>query len=92
MDNENRNCENNNKKELLREIQWLTFSIIELAQYLDINPEDRRALCLHNSYANKLRKLTDKYESMYGPLSINCPCNSWRWLEEPWPWEKGGSN
>lgn len=92
MDNENRNCENNDKKELLREIQWLTFSIIELAEYLDINPEDRRALCLHNSYANKLRKLTDKYESMYGPLSINCPCNSWRWLEEPWPWEKGGSN
>ena len=92
MDNENRNCENNDKKELLREIQWLTFSIIELAEYLDINPEDRRALCLHNSYANKLRKLTDKYESMYGPLSINCPCNKWRWLEEPWPWEKGGSN
>ena len=32
--------------------------------------------------------LSDKYQRVYGPLSIYCPCNSWRWLENPWPWER----
>ena len=77
-------CNDSNKEELLREIQECTFYVTELALYLDINPNDQRALCLHNQHANHLRKLTDKYQSMFGPLSIECPCNQWRWLEEPW--------
>lgn len=88
----NCSCQNNEKEELFNEIQELNFSVIELGLYLDINPTDSRALCLHNKYANELRKLTDKYESMFGPLSIATPCNSWRWLDEPWPWEKGGND
>ena len=79
------------RSELLDEIRSINFSVIELAQYLDINPEDRKALCLHNEYANKLRMLTDNYQRMYGPLTIECPCNQWRWLDQPWPWEQGGS-
>ena len=41
---------------------------------------------------NQIRCLSDlanKYQSIYGPLSIYFPCNKWRWLEEPWPWERG---
>lgn len=82
---------NKSRSELLDEIRTINFSIIELAQYLDINPEDRKALCLHNEYANKLRMLTDNYQRIYGPLTIECPCNQWLWLDQPWPWEKGGS-
>ena len=85
------NCDNKTRSELMDEIRSINFSIIELAQYLDINPDDRKALCLHNEYSNKLRMLTDTYQRLYGPLSIECPCNKWRWLEQPWPWEKGGS-
>lgn len=85
------NYDNKTRTELMDEIRSINFSIIELAQYLDINPDDRKALCLHNEYSNKLRMLTDTYQRLYGPLSIECPCNKWRWLEQPWPWEKGGS-
>ena len=85
------NCDNKTRSELMDEIRSINFSIIELAQYLDINPDDRKALCLHNEYSNKLRMLTDTYQRLYGPLSIECPCNKWRWIEQPWPWEKGGS-
>lgn len=74
------------KDEMLMQIRKYQFSIIELALYLDTHPEDERALCLHRKYANILRDLMDKYQRVYGPLSINCPCNKWRWLEEPWPW------
>ena len=85
------NCDNKTRSELMDEIRSINFSIIELAQYLDINPDDRKALCLHNEYSNKLRMLTDTYQRLYGPLSIECPCNKWRWIEQPWPWEKGGN-
>ena len=79
------------RSELLDEIRAINFNVIELGLDLDINPNDQRGLCLHNENTNKLRMLTDKYQKMYGPLSIECPCNKWRWLEQPWPWEKGGS-
>ena len=52
------------------------------------HPDDEKALCLHRHYANVLKELMDRYQKVYGPLSINYPCNKWRWLEEPWPWER----
>lgn len=79
---------NNNemtKEDMLMKIKEYQFSIIELALYLDTHPEDEKALCLHRKYANILKDLMDKYQKVYGPLTINYPCNKWRWLEEPWP-------
>ena len=88
------NCMNNNqsnREEMLHKIKCLKFAITDLALYLDTHPDDEKALCLHNKYCKQLRALTDQYQKMYGPLSIECPCNKWRWLEEPWPWEGGVS-
>ena len=61
------------KEEMLQQIRCYEFAINELALYLDTHPEDEK----------------DKYQKVYGPLTINYPCNKWRWLEEPWPWEGG---
>lgn len=77
------------REEMLREIQCLGFAIVELAQYLDTHVDDQKALCLHREYATRLNELKDKYQKVYGPLTINFPCNKWRWIEEPWPWERG---
>lgn len=84
-------CENDNetREEMLKSIKCYNFAVIELALYLDTHPNDERAICLHNSYCKTLRDLKDKYQKVYGPLSIYYPCNKWRWLEEPWPWEGG---
>jgi len=78
-----------NRGEMLREIQALRFAIVDLAEYLDTHVNDERAICLHREYCIKLRDLEDKYQKVYGPLTIFFPCNKWRWLEEPWPWERG---
>ena len=96
---ENSKCEENRKhcecgrdmrrQEMIDQIKCLRFSIIELGLYLDTHPEDQKALCLHREYAKQLKDLEDKYQKMYGPLTIFFPCNKWRWLEEPWPWERG---
>lgn len=77
------------RREMIQEIRCHEFAITELALYLDTHPEDERALCLHRKYCKKSKDLKDKYQKVYGPLTINYPCNKWRWLEEPWPWERG---
>ncbi len=77
------------KCEMLQNIRCLSFAVVELAEYLDTHPDDRKALALHKEYANKLHDLKEKYQMVYGPLTIDFPCNKWRWLEGPWPWERG---
>ena len=83
---ERNDCE---RKEMLMQIRELNFAVIELGLYLNTHPEDQKALCLHRKYTKELKELMDKYQKVYGPLSIYFPCNKWRWLEEPWPWERG---
>ena len=100
IENENRHCclnKNNNdmnpcdntRAELLHKIKCYSFAVTERALYLDTHPDDTKALCLHNKYAKELKELKDKYQKVYGPLTYNYPCNKWRWIEEPWPWEGG---
>ena len=96
--NMNNNCDCNEqerridcemKEEMLQQIRCCDFAINELALYLDTHSDDEKALCLHRKYCRKAKELKNKYQKVYGPLTINYPCNKWRWLEEPWPWERG---
>ncbi len=80
------------RRDMMKQIKCLNFAVVELAEYLDTHPEDRKALCLHKEYCNQLENIKDKYQRAFGPLSINYPCNKWRWLEEPWPWERSDFN
>ena len=79
------------RSEMAKKLKCYRFAIIELGLYLDTHPDDEKAICLHKEYANKFKELEDKYQKLYGPLSIMFPCNKWRWLEEPWPWERGNN-
>lgn len=86
---EDRHCGNNDLMEEMKlELQATDFTIEDLALYLDTHPDDMRAVYMHNQCAKNYRKLSDEYQKVYGPLNIMYPCNSWRWLEEPWPWQK----
>ena len=77
------------REEMAKQLKCYRFAIIELGLYLDTHPDDEKAICLHKEYSNKFKDLEDKYQRIYGPLTIMFPCNKWRWLEEPWPWERG---
>ena len=72
------------REEMLQNIRCLGFAVVELAEYLDTHVDDEKALCLHREYATRLNDLKEKYQKVYGPLTINFPCNKWRWIEEPW--------
>lgn len=82
-------CKQNLREEMMMQLRAYKFSIIELGLYLDTHPDDEQALCLHREYCKKAKDLSDKYQKMFGPLTIFYPCKKWRWLEEPWPWERG---
>jgi spore coat protein JB len=84
----NCSCNNSNQQQMLMQIRELKFSVNDLALYLDTHPCDKRAIRLHNEYSNQLRNLTDEYQRKFGPLTIECPCNKWRWIDLPWPWER----
>ena len=90
-DVEGETCEEKqeSKTEMLNRIRCLDFAIVELAEYLDTHNDDKKAINLHKEYATELHDLKNKYQKIFGPLNIYFPCNKWRWIEEPWPWERG---
>ena len=81
---------NSEKEALLYQIMQYKFALVDLNLYLDTNPNDIGALNLYRQYLNIEKQMCDKYEKMYGPLSVDClnvGKDSWNWLMGPWPWE-----
>ena len=77
----------------LSELMALEFAIKELGLYLDTHANDQEVLDLYWSYVRMAQEGRAKYETMYGPLTqttITEGC--YRWLDDPWPWEKGGND
>lgn len=66
------------------------FAEYELNLYLDTHPEDLKALRFFNKVSNKAKELRKLYEEKFGPItaSENNSEDSWRWIENPWPWDK----
>ncbi len=81
----------NEQEALLNQWQQYNFALTELNLYLDNYPNDTNAIRLFNNYNNILKQITQKYESMYGPLTVdtNNMSNNWTWINSPWPWEGG---
>ena len=80
----------NDKDRLLYEIQMYTFALKDIILFLDTHPNDNEIIRLYNEYLNIEKKMCDKYESMYGPLTLgsdNLNKNNWTWINSPWPWE-----
>ncbi|WP_139489753.1 spore coat protein CotJB [Brevibacillus dissolubilis] len=75
----------------LRRLQEVEFGLVELQFYLDINPEDQRAIHQYNYLSDELHRLKHQYELKHGPLMqygfSQSPANQWAWVSTPWPWE-----
>lgn len=74
---------------MLKQIMRYAFAENELALYLDTHPQDMKALEMHKSVAEKLKKMTDEYVKEHGPLTTSDAIGTeyWQWLEGKWPWE-----
>ena len=71
----------------------LDFAIDELGLYLVTHADDQEALELYWSYIRMAKEGRKKYEAAYGPLQqTTITEGGYRWLDDPWPWEKGGNH
>ncbi len=80
------------KDELLLKIQELSFRVIDLGLYLDVNPSDSMIYNEFRGSVRELKKYKDMYEKTYGPLEL-CETeyyDSYKWSESPWPWVNEG--
>lgn len=82
------------RKELLHQINVVSFAVNDVQLFLDTHPCDQSALAYFHDY-NKLRNQALKeYAKYYGPLTIDTTMTActdrWNWINEPWPWQEGG--
>jgi len=76
----------------LSELMALDFAIDELGLYLTTHRNDQEALALYWNYIRMGREGRRRYEEMHGPLSKTCITEgSFKWLDDPWPWDEGGN-
>lgn len=75
----------------LFEIMKCSFEINDYNLYLDLHPEDNMIFKKYKEVTEKLKSLSKMYEEKYGPLCIDNAQNSFKWIQNPWPWEKEDS-
>jgi len=74
----------------LGELQALEFVLLELALYLDTHQADAEAFALFQQYAALEKAGREKYEAMYGPVTLFATADhkNWNcWIMDPWPWD-----
>ena len=77
----------------LAELMALDFAVDELALYLSTHPEDKEVLDLYWNYVQLAKEGRKKYQQRYGPLQITerPDDGGFGWLDDPWPWDRGGN-
>jgi spore coat protein JB len=75
---------------MLKDLQAVDFTLVELTLFLDTHPTDLQALQQYNQFAGKRMEMAKRFEESYGPL---CPWGHaysrqpWQWIDTPWPWQ-----
>ncbi|MBR4944276.1 MAG: spore coat protein CotJB [Peptococcaceae bacterium] len=83
-----------NREAALLELQQLSFSLVDLNLFLDTHPDSQPAINDYNQLFEQYWEAKSSFEFQYGPLNNfgHCPATyPWSWINDPWPWEKGGA-
>lgn len=78
------------RKQAMREVQKLHFTLIDLGLYLNNQPESREALKMYDRAKLRYLEAKKNFEDEYGPLDetgIKTERDGWSWNKGPWPWE-----
>ncbi|MBR3692374.1 MAG: spore coat protein CotJB [Clostridia bacterium] len=76
-------------RNLLREIDDVSFAMDEVRLFLDTHPKDTEALANFIALRKKREGLLEEYRAAYGPICAYSAGGrtAWNWVEGPWPWE-----
>ena len=80
----------NEQASMLTSIDALSFAMVDLGLFLDVNPNNQDAIRLFNQYREEKENLTKEYESKYGPITLDSDSLNaypWSWNDMPWPWD-----
>ena len=77
------------KRDLVTELDAVSFSLLDVMMYLDTHPNNADALRSKAEYEEAAAKLRRRYEEEYGPLTAASSGGEgcWQWIKDPWPWE-----
>ena len=79
------------REKLIKEIQIASFAVVETNLYLDTHPYDEIALDALEKYSEMRKAAIRDYEALYGPIfpfNVSGDDNCYKWVKEPFPWEK----
>ena len=83
------------REKLMREINEVSFAVNDIHLFLDTHLCDEKALAYYEGVVERRKKLMNEYARTYGPLTINDAVlsggDTWKWMEQPFPWEKEGA-
>lgn len=79
----------NEKEALMLFIQKCDFAIQDLTLYLDIQEKDEKVLKMLNFYKDEFDKAKKRYLEKYGPVTDCQITDTYKWNDEPFPWERG---
>lgn len=76
----------------MNELSALDFVCHELTLYLDTHKDDAEAFVAWKSFAAMAQVARARYVELYGPVTVSdmTGCETWSWVNDPWPWERGG--
>lgn len=77
--------------QMLKDINVVDFTVIELTLFLDTHPCDSNALEYFNHYNRIRTQLKKEFSRIYYPLTLDYAESNqvFRWAEAPLPWEGG---
>ncbi|WP_242835640.1 spore coat protein CotJB [Ruminiclostridium josui] len=82
----------NEREALLWKIQAYEFACTEVGLFLNNNPNDKTALSYFKQYRDMKNQLESEFTKRFGPLTathMDNDLSTWKWIENPWPWEIG---
>lgn len=80
------------RESMLRTVQAYEFALVEVGLFLDTNPHDQTALEYFRYYRDLRSRAESEFTRRFGPISrehMDNDLSSWKWIENPWPWETG---
>ena len=83
-----RNSCSMNDNYLLKKLQTVDFSLVDIVLYLDAYPNCSKALHHYHKLLEERASLLQKLNEAGIPLtSFGNTEDSWKWTDSPWPWE-----
>jgi len=94
MQTQNHQHNDHERDELLRQLTILDFMLVDLALFLNTNPDNQEALEEYNQVVCQADRIRSLYEHQFGPLCSYRSKNhapKWSWPCDPWPWSREGN-